>query len=157
MKPSGPARKRQSPSRPRLPPISEEMKAWSTALKSDVETWPQVTTRPMFGFPACYRRDKIFALLPKTRGLESPSAVAFKLLSPKTSLRSRIEKDPRFDVKEISKACWFTFELHSDPDLHEALEWLSAPTKPPTDQPYNLASFRSPVLAPAGRGISRLS
>src|SRR5437868_3513685 len=41
--------------RPRLPKITEEMKAWSAALGAEVTTWPGVTTRPMFGLTAVYR------------------------------------------------------------------------------------------------------
>jgi len=113
--------------RPRscFPPISEEMKAWAAGLKSDVETWPQVTTRAMFGFTACYRRDTIFALLPKSRAVEVSNALAFKLLSTSQQLRHRIERDSRIGFAELQKARWFTFVLSCDGDVHDALEWLS--------------------------------
>lgn len=79
----------------------------------------------MFGFSACYRRDTIFGLLPKTRGMESPNAVAFRLPSTNSRLLSRLRKDPRISCTEMQKARWFTFELTCDADLHDALEWLS--------------------------------
>ena len=54
-------------SRPKLPKISEEMKAWSAALAGEVGEWPHVSTRSFFGFTALYRKDKMFAALPRCR------------------------------------------------------------------------------------------
>jgi hypothetical protein len=71
------------PARPKLPKASEEMKAWSGALAAEVAGWPQVTTRAFFGFTALYRRDRIFALLPRTRAMATPNSLAFKL-DPRT-------------------------------------------------------------------------
>lgn len=110
--------------RPQLPRISEEMKAWSAALASEVETWPQVSARPMFGFTALYRRNRIFAALPKTRGMESPNALAFKLDAPSSGIRARLASDCRIGSTDLSKACWLTFELSSHYDLRAALDWL---------------------------------
>jgi len=100
------------------------MKAWSGALAADLASWPKVTTRPMFGFTACYRGEAIFALLPKSRGIESPSAVAFKLPEPSSPIRKRIESDSRIRFTDIQKARWFLFELERDEGLGDALEWL---------------------------------
>src|SRR5271154_2722006 len=110
--------------RPRLPAISEQMKVWTAALAAELEAWPQVSTRPMFGLTAWYRRDKIFAVLPKTRGMDSPNSLAFKLPSASPRLLARIRKDPRIAFTEMQKARWFSFELSCDADLHDALEWL---------------------------------
>ncbi|MBZ5572432.1 MAG: hypothetical protein LAO09_11215 [Acidobacteriia bacterium] len=110
--------------RPRLPKVSEQMKAWAAALTSDLETWPQVTTRPMFGFTAWYRKGTIFAVLPKTRGMETPNSLAFKLPDASSRLRARLQRDARIGSTEMQKARWFTFELSTDADLHDALEWL---------------------------------
>lgn len=101
------------------------MKAWAAALAADLETWPQVGSRPMFGLTAWYRRDKIFALLPKTRGMDSPNSLAFKLQSMNPRLLARIRKEPRILATEIEKARWLSFELGCDADLHDALEWMS--------------------------------
>lgn len=110
--------------RPRLPAVSEQMKAWTAALAADLESWPQVSTRPMFGLTAWYRWDRIFAVLPKTRGMDSPNSLAFKLPSANPRLLARIRKDTRIGFTEMQKARWFTFELSCDADLHDALEWL---------------------------------
>jgi len=100
------------------------MKVWTAALAAELEAWPQVSTRPMFGLTAWYRRDKIFAVLPKTRGMDSPNSLAFKLPSASPRLLARIRKDPRIAFTEMQKARWFSFELSCDADLHDALEWL---------------------------------
>jgi hypothetical protein len=110
-------------SRPKLPKASEEMKAWSAALASEAEGWPQVTARTFFGLTALYRRDRIFALLPRTRAMETPTSLAFKLESP-GRIRARLERDPRVGSTEMQKARWFTFEVAIAADLRDALDWL---------------------------------
>lgn len=116
--------KKEKSSRPAQPLVSEQMKAWSAALVREVAGWPQVSGRVFFGFTALYRNDKIFAILPRTRGMETPNSLAFKLKAPAPSVRKRLEKDPRIGSIRMQKARWFTFELSSDADLHEALDWL---------------------------------
>jgi hypothetical protein len=106
--------------------VSEEMKAWSAALADEVAAWPQVSTKPFFGFTALYRKDKIFAALPRTRGWESAKSLAFKLESQDSSLFDRLKKDARIRKWSgpMQKARWFAFELACDGDLHDALDWL---------------------------------
>jgi predicted DNA-binding protein (MmcQ/YjbR family) len=111
--------------RPNLPPISEQMKAWSAALEAETADWPGVASRAFFGFTALYRRDKIFALLPHTRGMETANSLAFKLESPGARPLPRLQQDPRVGSTGMQKAHWFTFELAADADLHEALNWLA--------------------------------
>jgi len=101
------------------------MKAWSAALTSEVTTWPNVSTRPMFGFTALYRKAKIFAVLPCTRGMESPNALAVKILPAGPRALARARRDPRIGFTDALKARWLTFEMSSDSDLRDALEWLS--------------------------------
>jgi hypothetical protein len=117
--------KKAGPRRPKLPVVSEQMKAWSAALAAEFDGWPQVTARSFFGFTALYRRDKIFALLPRTRGMETANALAFKLESPTPRLLARLRQDPRIASTQMQKARWFTFELTSDKDLRDALDWLA--------------------------------
>jgi hypothetical protein len=115
----------EKPRRPALPKISEEMKAWSAALTSEVRTWPNVSTRPMFGFTALYLKAKIFAVLPRTRGMESPNALAVKIGPAGTRALARARRDPRIGFTDAGKTRWLTFEMNSDSDLRGALEWLS--------------------------------
>ncbi len=106
------------------PEVSEEMKAWSAAIGREVAGWPIVSTRSFFGFTAFYRKDKIFALLPGTRGMDTANSMVFKLESPTPALRGRLDQDPRITSTHMGKARWFTFEFSSDADLHSALDWL---------------------------------
>lgn len=122
MKASKPASLKST--RPKLPRVSEEMKAWSAALVAEGESWPLVTTRAFFGFTALYRRDKIFALLPHTRAMQSPNALAFKLESPSARMNALLRRDPRIGSTQMQKARWFTFEMSCDTDLRAAIEWL---------------------------------
>jgi hypothetical protein len=116
--------KKERSSRPKLPKVSEEMKAWSAAIGREVAGWPIVSTRSFFGFTAFYRTDNIFALLPGTRGMDTANSMVFKLESPTPALRGRLDQDPRITSTHMRKARWFTFEFSSDADLHSALEWL---------------------------------
>lgn len=117
---------RTKSSPPNLPKVSEQMKAWSAALADEVAGWPKVSTRPFFGFTALYRGDKMFAALPRTRGWESATSLAFKLEAPSSVVSARLQKDPRIRVwsANVERARWFSFELASDADLHGALDWL---------------------------------
>jgi len=111
-------------SRPRAEKVSEEMKAWAAALSSELATWPQVAPRVFFGFTALYRKDNIFALLPRTRVLDPPNAVAFKLRSAGPRVLAQARRDSRIGFTEMQKTCWFTFALTAQADLRDVLDWL---------------------------------
>jgi len=55
----------------------------------------------------------------------TPNSLAFKLpvLSPST--RRRLEQEPRIRTTVMHASRWFAFELSSDRDLRDALEWLN--------------------------------
>lgn len=112
-------------SRPRLEKVSEEMKAWSAMLAGEVASWPVVTTKPMFGLTAFYRKGRIFAVLPKTRGMQSGNSLAFKIPEASARMRKRLQRDQRVQETEMKKARWFVFEMESDADLRDVLGWLS--------------------------------
>jgi TfoX/Sxy family transcriptional regulator of competence genes len=101
------------------------MKAWSAALEREVSDWPQVSTRSFFGLTALYRKDKMFAALPRTRALETANSLAFRLESPTSKVKTRLEKVARPWTTQKDKARWFAFEFRSDADMHDALEWLA--------------------------------
>lgn len=117
--------KKKQSSRPKLPKISEEMKAWSAALAGEVGGWPNVTPRSFFGFTALYRKDRMFAALPRTRGMRTPNSLVLKIDAPTPVLCARLEEDARIGSMQMQKARWFTFELSCDADLRGALEWLA--------------------------------
>src|SRR5213080_5473571 len=100
--------------RPKMPPISEEMKQWSAMLKTEVGGWPQITTRPMFGMMGLYRRKKIFGGLPVTRGFDTPNTVIFRFDPIPRDLEQRAIKDLRIAVGTR----WFSFDVRSAADLH---------------------------------------
>lgn len=114
----------EKPQREQLPPLSEQMKAWSTALAAELSEWPQVTQKCFFGFTALYRGKTMFGLLPRTRSIFKGNAVAFRMEAANRSTQFRLEKDPRISAFDKDKTRWFTFELSSDSDLHGAMEYL---------------------------------
>ena len=67
----------------------------------------------------------MFAALPRTRGWETANSLAFKLgtNAPAVSAVSRGTPHPHL-AKQIQEARWFTFELSSAADIHDALDWL---------------------------------
>jgi hypothetical protein len=107
--------------RPKMPPISEEMKQWSAMLRTEVSRWPQISTRPMFGMMGLYRRKKIFGGLPVTRGFDTPNSVIFRFDPVPPDLEQRALKDSRITPGKR----WFSFEVHSADDLRDALWWLN--------------------------------
>ena len=111
-------------SRPSLPAISEQMKAWSAALEAELVEWPRVSLRPMFGFKALYRGKRIFGVLPRTRGMGSANSLAFKLEGASPRVLARLNKDPRTQTTMMPARRWFVFELSSDRDLKDAMDWL---------------------------------
>jgi hypothetical protein len=119
------AKKTKRP-RPNMPPASEEMKQWSAMLCSELSTWPQVSTRPMFGLRGFYRGKKIFAALPVTRAIKNPNSLIFRLKPMPPDLLERAKKEPRIDTESaIPSAKWFVFELNSEADFRDALWWIN--------------------------------
>ncbi len=109
---------------PSLIKISNEMAVWASLLAAEMADWPGVTTKPMFGLTALYRGKEIFAALPKTRGMGSANAVAFKLVGAPAKVMTKMKRDARIGETEMAAAKWFVFEMESDDDLRGALEWL---------------------------------
>ena len=112
--------------RPSMPNASEEMKQWSAMLGNELVTWPQVSTRPMFGLRGFYRGKKIFAALPVTRAIRNPNSLIFRIQPMPPDLLKRAKKEPRIDTENrVPIAKWFTFELNSEADFRDALWWLN--------------------------------
>jgi hypothetical protein len=111
--------------RPKLPPVSEQMKAWSAALLAEITTWSGVATRSFFGLHALYRRDRIFALLPRTRGMDTPDSIGFKIERPSPATLARLQADQHLEATELQNARWFLYTLRADADLRDAVDWLS--------------------------------
>jgi hypothetical protein len=113
-------------SRLKLLPISEEMKEWSAMLASELNSWPGITTRSMFGFLFFYRKGTVFAALPQTRGFNSPSSLIVKFNPMPPVLLERAQGDSRMDTNtRVPGKGWFSFELNSESDVRDALFWLN--------------------------------
>jgi hypothetical protein len=100
------------------------------ALATELATWHKISTRPMFGLTAVYRGGQIFAALPRTRGMNTANSFGFKLDTPASRVRTRIQRDARISSSQMAKARWFTFEITSDADLRAALDCSAKLTKP---------------------------
>src|SRR5258707_1513058 len=126
MKTSKPAANRKPPAgpRPKLLPVSEEMRRWSALLESELLHWPGVIAKRMFGFRALYRGKRIFAALPNSRGFGPDPSVLLKFDPLPPAMSKRAESDLRIHTNSPGKG-WFSFTLASDTDLHAALDWLS--------------------------------
>jgi hypothetical protein len=119
-------RKKTKTNRPKLPHITEEMKQWSAMLGQELSGWSHAKSRPMFGLLAFYRKAKIFAGLPVTRGINSPNSVIFKINPMPSDLLRRAIQDPRIDTDSaLPGTRWYAFELNSADDLRDALWWLN--------------------------------
>jgi len=127
MKPKTKPAKTKS-SRPKMPkflPIGDEMKELSAMLEKEISDWPGVTKKPMFGFQGLYRNGVIFAALPRSRAINSPSAIMLKLATTSPAVLDGIMKDSRFGTVSImSKSGWLTYDLNEASATKDALGWL---------------------------------
>jgi hypothetical protein len=112
------------PQHEKLPPVTEQMKAWSAALAAELRDWPLVSQKSFFGFTALYRGRTIFGLLPRTRSIFKGNALAFRLDRANRSAQTRLTNDSRIAAFDKDKMRWFTFQIRADTDLHDALDVL---------------------------------
>jgi hypothetical protein len=110
---------------PVLKPISEQMREWSAMLQAEVETWPAVSAKKMFGMISLYRRKQIFAALPYTRTLGAADSFMFKFEKPTAKILAQLSFDKRIIAEQGIGTRWFIFRIGSPADLHPAIEWLA--------------------------------
>jgi hypothetical protein len=102
------------------------MQHWSAMLEAEVETWPGVTCKRLFGFRFVYRRKIVFAALPYSRGLFTATSILLKFDPMPPGLFPQAQKEPRLNTStRVSGNGWFSFELFSDADLRDAIWWLN--------------------------------
>jgi hypothetical protein len=94
--------------RPKLVPVSEEMRRICELLARELLRWPDVRMRPMFGMRGVYRGKVVFAMLPDKRALENLKAIAYK----------------RFEVQGKDDEKWKLFELENEEHIADALVHL---------------------------------
>jgi len=99
------------------------MKRLAALLEAELMRWENVTSRPMFGMLALYRKAKVFALLPRTRGLDDPNSVGFRFAKPSPRLLKRLRGDERITGHRPGTK-WISFRLDSEADLRDALAWF---------------------------------
>jgi hypothetical protein len=126
--------------RPPMLRVNEEMKEWAGLLEAELASWPEVSARPMFGMRAFYRKRRIFAAVPRTRALNSPTSVIFKLHAQSSGKKANNwdrqrqfhdMEDSRLKELRMTSAGWLSFELNSAEDIRDALYWF--------EQAYNKA------------------
>jgi hypothetical protein len=91
------------------------MQRWCALLEDEVGSWPNVTSRPMFGLAAFYRGGVIFGAIPRTRAVDTPYSILIKQPGAASA---------RLNAASGPGSKWTRFELASDDDLTEALRWL---------------------------------
>jgi hypothetical protein len=94
-------------------------------LIDEVSEWPQVSSKPMFGFVSFYRGDTIFAAIPKSRALHTANSIIFKL-PPGSKHRSKTTGDPQVLTEFTAGAFanWFPLEIADESALRGAMGWL---------------------------------
>jgi hypothetical protein len=108
-----------------MPRASDEVRVISEFLLTELLGWPRVTAKPMFGLRAVYRGPAIFAALPATRALNTSCSVSFKLPAKTPAILKLLEADDRIVTSELKMANWLSFEIRSDRDIHDAIEWFA--------------------------------
>jgi hypothetical protein len=112
--------------RRKMAPITEEMKEWSAMLGQEVEKWPKVSAKPMFGMRCYYRGKTVFGALPVTRAIDNGNSFMFKIHPMPPALLKKADGDERVSASEALKAMkWTLFEMSSTGDMRDALWWLN--------------------------------
>lgn len=106
-----------------LPRVPDEMRQMSEYLLRELQSWPAVTAKPMFGMDALYRGPAIFAVLPRTRAMETAYSVSFKLQRQTPAWKKELASDARI-VTPNRDALWISFEVHSERDFADAVLWF---------------------------------
>jgi hypothetical protein len=117
--------KSKRPKMPKFYPIDDQMKELSGMLEKEISDWPGVSKKPMFGYQGLYRDGQIFAALPRSRAMKSPTSIMIKFASASPAVLESVKKDSRVDpVSGMSGAGWFFFELDDASATKGALGWL---------------------------------
>jgi hypothetical protein len=104
---------------------TEEMKEWAAMLGQEIEKWPKVAAKPMFGMRCYYRGKNVFSALPVKRCIDNGNSFMFKIHPMPPRLLKKAGGDARVSASEPLKAMkWTLFEISSKGDLRDALWWL---------------------------------
>jgi hypothetical protein len=111
--------------RPRFFHPSDETRRIAAMLGAELESFPDVSIKPMFGLVGYYRDRLIFAALPRTKALGSANSIIFKLNAAPDRVLDRARKDPRIVVSENGMKGWQSLEITSDAHIAAAQRWLT--------------------------------
>ena len=103
---------------------SPQMEQFATLLATEILTWPNASTKPMFGMTALYRGNVMFGALPKTKTLWTKDSVMFKLANPPKICVHNL-KDARIISSGKDGHKWHSFEMTEPEDLRDALNWFA--------------------------------
>src|SRR5262245_29422547 len=90
--------------RPKMAYASEEVKEWAAMLGHEIEKWPNVAAKPMFGMRCYYRGKKVFGALPVTRSIENSNVFMFKIHPMTPALLKKASDDERLSSTKGQKA-----------------------------------------------------
>jgi len=128
-KPAAKQPKKASAKRAAMPTfyaVDEEMKHRASLLEAELSAWPGVKTKPMFGMVGFFRRNSIFAAVPRTRTLRSPQSIILKFDPVPAALTEKIKAEPRIaDRAPGPGKGWHAFAIVSTEDIKDALWWLN--------------------------------
>jgi hypothetical protein len=111
--------------RPAMPRVSEEVRVFSDFLMNELLSWPGVSVKPMFGLRGLYRGPTIFAALPATRALNTSCSMSFKLPTRTPGTLKALQSDDRIVTSDLKTHNWFSFEVRSDKDIPDAIQWFT--------------------------------
>lgn len=101
--------------RRRQAPIMPIMRHYCQLIAAELLSWPDVSSRGMFGLTLFYREGFPFVALPDTKNFEGADRAGFKLRRISESDRERLLADEHVDLREDAK--WITFALREDGDI----------------------------------------
>ena len=78
----------------------------------------------MFGLVGLYHNKRIFAALPRTRTMDTPNSIAFRLPKRSAKVNESMKNDERL-IRPTVTAKWISFIIESESDIHDALQWLA--------------------------------
>jgi hypothetical protein len=117
------AKKKQPQSNvPKMLKPSPQMEQFAVLIATEILTWPNTSTKPMFGMTALYRGTVMFAAVPKTKTMWTRNSIMFKLANPPDTCTHNLE-DARIIHGGLTHK-WFGFEMTEPEDLRDALNWL---------------------------------
>ncbi len=107
---------------PKMLKPSPQMEQFAVLIATEILTWPNTSTKPMFGMTALYRGTVMFGAVPKTKTMWTRNSIMFKLENPPDTCTHNLE-DARIIHGGLTHK-WYGFEMTEPEDLRDALNWL---------------------------------